>query len=433
MNHLKQIAARLPEYGLDAMLLNSEPGEYYAVGFHGEGNVVVTAQGCFYFTDSRYIEAANHLITGAEIAMTGRSRNYRAMVQEVVDRCRIRKLGFEEGYLSVADYNLWKEGLTAELVPAQKLVNSLRAAKDDGEIALMTKAQEITDRAFSEILKFIQPGMTEQEIAAKLQYDMLRFGAEKMSFDPIVVSGPNGSLPHGIPSAKQVQQGEFITMDFGCKYGGYCSDMTRTVALGEPTGEMRKVYQTVLEAQLAGIAVTKAGVPGKSIDAAARKVIEDAGYGEYFGHGYGHSLGIEIHESPNANTREETLLPVAALIALRPGISGRKAALIRVLPAARRLGRGLLGLRRACSAEGGQVAGDAIHVSGKRHKTHENQQNAADFNGIAHHALVVSEEVQHRSGEQAHRQKRDYKAPASQSTGITGVSHCAWPNFCIFL
>ena len=147
MNHLKQIAARLPEYGLDAMLLNSEPGEYYAVGFHGEGNVVVTAQGCFYFTDSRYIEAANHLITGAEIAMTGRSRNYRAMVQEVVDRCRIRKLGFEEGYLSVADYNLWKEGLTAELVPAQKLVDALRAAKDDGEIALMTKAQEITDEA----------------------------------------------------------------------------------------------------------------------------------------------------------------------------------------------------------------------------------------------------------------------------------------------
>ena len=320
MNHLKQIAARLPEYGLDAMLLNSEPGEYYAVGFHGEGNVVVTAQGCFYFTDSRYIEAANHLITGAEIAMTGRSRNYRAMVQEVVDRCRIRKLGFEEGYLSVADYNLWKEGLTAELVPAQKLVDALRAAKDDGEIALMTKAQEITDRALSEILKFIQPGMTEQEIAAKLQYDMLRFGAEKMSFDPIVVSGPNGSLPHGIPSAKQVQQGEFITMDFGCKYGGYCSDMTRTVALGEPTGEMQKVYQTVLEAQLAGIAVTKAGVPGKSIDAAARKVIEDAGYGEYFGHGYGHSLGIEIHESPNANTREETLLPVGAVVSAEPGI-----------------------------------------------------------------------------------------------------------------
>ena len=320
MNHLKQIAAKLPEYGIDAMLLNSEPGEYYAVGFHGEGNVVVTAEKCFYFTDSRYIEAAGNLITGAEIAMTGHSRNYRAMVQEVVEQCGIKTMGFEENYLSVAEYELWEKGLTAKLVPAQKLVNSLRAAKDEEEIALMRKAQEITDKAFDEILKFIQPGMTEQEIAAKLQYDMLRFGAEKMSFDPIVVSGPNGSLPHGIPSAKQVQQGEFITMDFGCKYGGYCSDMTRTVALGEPTGEMQKVYQTVLEAQLAGIAVTKAGVPGKSIDAAARKVIEDAGYGEYFGHGYGHSLGIEIHESPNANTREETLLPVGAVVSAEPGI-----------------------------------------------------------------------------------------------------------------
>ena len=320
MNHLKQIAAKLPEYGIDAMLLNSEPGEYYAVGFHGEGNVVVTAEKCFYFTDSRYIEAANNLITGAEIAMTGHSRNYRAMVQEVIDQCHIETLGFEESYLSVADYELWDKGLTARLVPAQKLVNSLRAAKDAEEIALMRKAQEITDRAFDEICKFIQPGMTEQEIAARLQYDMLRFGAEKMSFDPIVVSGPNGSLPHGVPSSKQVQKGEFLTMDFGCKYGGYCSDMTRTVALGEPTGEMKKVYQTVLEAQLAGIAVTRAGVPGKSIDAAARKVIADAGYGEYFGHGYGHSLGIEIHESPNANTREETLLPVGAVVSAEPGI-----------------------------------------------------------------------------------------------------------------
>ena len=320
MNHLKQIAARLPEYGIDAMLLNSEPGEFYAVGFHGEGNVVVTAEKCFYFTDSRYIEAANNLITGAEIAMTGHSRNYRAMVQEVIDQCHIETLGFEESYLSVADYELWDKGLTARLVPAQKLVNSLRAAKDAEEIALMRKAQEITDRAFDEICKFIQPGMTEQEIAARLQYDMLRFGAEKMSFDPIVVSGPNGSLPHGIPSSKQVRKGEFITMDFGCKYGGYCSDMTRTVALGEPTGEMKKVYQTVLEAQLAGIAVTRAGVPGKSIDAAARKVIADAGYGEYFGHGYGHSLGIEIHESPNANTRDNTLLPVGAVVSAEPGI-----------------------------------------------------------------------------------------------------------------
>ena len=320
MNHLKQIAAKLPEYGVDAMLLTSEPGEFYAVGFHGEGVVVVTAGECFYFTDSRYIEAANHLITGASISMTDRSRNYRAMVQEVVDRCGVKRMGFEEEYLSVASYQIWKEGVTPELVPAQKLVNGLRAAKDQEEIELMVKAQEITDRAFREILTFIQPGMTEQEIAAKLQYDMLRFGAMRMSFDPIVASGPNGSKPHAIPGPRKIQRGEFVTMDFGCVYGGYCSDMTRTVAIGEPTEEMKKVYHIVLEAQLAGIAAARAGVPGKSIDAAARKVIEEAGYGEYFGHGYGHSVGIEIHESPNATTRDESLMPVGAAVSAEPGI-----------------------------------------------------------------------------------------------------------------
>ena len=320
MNHLKQIAAKLPEYGVDAMLLNSEPGEFYAVGFHGEGNVVVTAEKCFYFTDSRYIEAANHLIQGAEIAMTDAGRNYRAMVQQVIDQCGIKTMGFEENYLSVADFELWDKGLTASLVPAQKLVNSLRAAKDEEELSLMRKAQEITDQAFSAILEFIRPGQTEQEIAAKLQYEMLCLGAEKMSFDPIVASGPNGSKPHAIPSDRKVQPGDFITMDFGCKFGGYCSDMTRTIALGEPTEEMKKVYQVVLEAQLAGIAMAKAGVPGKRIHDTAAKVIADAGYGAYFGHGFGHSLGIEIHEAPNANSRDETPMPEGAVVSAEPGI-----------------------------------------------------------------------------------------------------------------
>ena len=307
MNHLKQIAAKLPEYGVDAMMLTGAPGEFYAVGFHGEGIVLVTAGEVYYFTDSRYIEAAEKQITGAAIAMTDRSRNYKTMVQEVVDRCGIRKLGFEEEYMSVAAFRGWEESLNAGLVPAQKLVNGLRAAKDQEEIARMVQAQEITDRAFDAILKFIRPGMTEKEIAAKLEYDMLRFGAQRMSFEPIVVTGANGSLPHGIPGDTVVEPGSFLTMDFGCVYGGYCSDMTRTIAVGEPTEEMKKVYHIVLEAQLAGIA-------------AARRVIEDAGYGDYFGHGYGHSVGIEIHESPNANTREETIMPVGAAVSAEPGI-----------------------------------------------------------------------------------------------------------------
>ena len=320
MNHLKQIAAKLPEYGIDAMLLSSAPGEFYGVGFHGEGYVVVTAGECRYFTDSRYIEAAEKTVTGAAITMTDRNRSYPALLQQAIDDLGIRKLGFEDRYMTVAQYNYLNNALQVELVPAQGLVNGLRAAKDQEELDAMVKAQRIAERAFDEILKFIKPGVTEKEIAAKLEYDMLRFGAQKMSFDPIVVSGPNGSLPHGVPGDKKVESGEFITMDFGCIYGGYCSDMTRTVALGEPTEEMKKVYNVVLQAQLAGLAASKAGVTGKSIDAAARKVIEDAGYGEYFGHGYGHSVGIEIHESPNANMRDETLMPVGAAVSAEPGI-----------------------------------------------------------------------------------------------------------------
>ena len=319
MNHLKQIAAKLDAYGVDAMLVTSEPGEFYAIGFHGEGMVIVTKSESRYFTDSRYIEAAGNTVTGAHITMTDRTKNFMVLAEQAVKELNIGKMGIEDGYMTVSAYNQYAK-LPCELVPAQKLLNDLRAAKDEEEIALMVKAQEITDQAFDAILKFIKPGMTEREIAAKLQYEMLCRGADKMSFDPIVVSGPNGSLPHGVPGDRRVQEGEFITMDFGCKYGGYCSDMTRTIAVGEPTEEMKKVYHIVLQAQLAGIAAAKAGVPGKAIDAAARKVIEDAGYGAYFGHGYGHSVGIEIHESPNANLRDETPMPVGAAVSAEPGI-----------------------------------------------------------------------------------------------------------------
>ena len=320
MNHLKQIAAKLEDYGLDAMLILSDPGEYYAIGFHGEGAVVVTKDECRYFTDSRYIESAEKQVAGAKITMTTAAVAQKALVVKAVEELGIRKMGFEDGYLTVASWRTYESALSCELIPAQGLLNGLRAAKDEEEIALMKKAQEITDQAFDAILKFIKPGLTEREIAARLQYEMLCRGAEKMSFDPIVVSGPNGSLPHGIPGDKQVQQGEFITMDFGCKYGGYCSDMTRTIALGEPTEEMRKVYDTVLKAQLTGIAKAKAGVPGKEIHNTAAKVIEEAGYGPYFGHGFGHSVGIEIHESPNANSRDETPMPVGAVVSAEPGI-----------------------------------------------------------------------------------------------------------------
>ena len=234
------------------------------------------------------------------------------IANEVIEKEGLRRVGFDDAYMTVRDCEKYREKFHAELVPASDLLASLRRVKDAEEIESMIAAQRIAEKALSDIFHEIKPGVTEKEIAARLQYLMLHYGAENMSFDPIVVSGPNGSLPHGVPSEKTIQAGEFVTMDFGCIKNGYCSDMTRTVAVGSASEEMRNVYDTVLRAQLAGIAAAKVGVPGKEIDAAARKVISDAGYGKYFGHGFGHSLGLartegQQHQVAGFENRADTL------------------------------------------------------------------------------------------------------------------------------
>ena len=320
MNHMNHIAGKLKDYGLDAMLITSAPGEFYAVGFHGEGVALVTTKGNYYYTDSRYIEAAQRQITDCEVSLPPAGLGYPKTIQSLVEKLSLSKVGFEGQYMSVDTYERWKSVLSAELIPAGKLIEELRVVKDAEEIELMEAAQRITDEAFTKICAFIQPGMSEIEIAARLQYEMLVAGAQRMSFDPIVASGPNGSMPHAIPGARKVQKGDFITMDFGCVVGGYCSDMTRTVALGEPTEEMKTVYATVLEAQKAGIAVAKGGVTGDVVHGAAADVIAAAGYGEYFGHGFGHSVGVEIHEDPRFSPAWKKPIPAGAVLSAEPGI-----------------------------------------------------------------------------------------------------------------
>ena len=285
-----------------------------------EGVAVVTREGAYYFTDSRYIEAAEKNLKGFTVRMTHPGSSEIERINEVIGEHTIKKLGFEENDMTYGDYLRYNEALHAVLVPMQAKIDAFRATKEPWEIELMRKAQAITDQTFSELCKIIQAGMTEKELEAELLYRLYKHGAEGPSFDPIVVSGPNTSLPHGVPGERKLEFGDFITMDFGCIYGGYCSDMTRTVALGFVSEEMDKVYKTVLKAQLAGIAATKAGVAGRDIDGAARKVIADAGYGDYFGHGYGHSLGILIHEAPNANTRNDQPMPAGAVVSAEPGI-----------------------------------------------------------------------------------------------------------------
>ncbi len=320
MDHVQKIAEKLPEYGLDAMLITSESGERYALGFHGEGLLLVTRNGAHYTTDGRYIEAAQAQITNAEVSLASAGHSHLAQARAYLEAHHLNNVGFESGTMTVDAHRRYTQELSCILTPAQPLLDDLRASKDAEELESMRRAQVITDEAFRAVLNFIRPGMTEQEIAARLVYEMLRRGGEKVSFPPIVAAGANGSKPHAVPGGTVVETGMFITMDFGCKVDGYCSDMTRTVALGQPTEEMEQVYATVLAAQKAGINAARAWVPGKEVDEAARRVIREAGYGEYFTHSFGHSLGVDIHESPNASPSEDRLLPVGAVISAEPGI-----------------------------------------------------------------------------------------------------------------
>ena len=322
MNHLNAITAQLDAYQLDALCITSQPGEYYAVGLKGEGVVLVTRQGCHYFTDSRYIELAQNTVTNADVTMVTPHQDHLALASLVLEHYGLKRVGIEEAYLTVERWQKMKTAFPAdtELVPAGKLLTELRSAKTEEELAVMQKAQDITDQVFAEICEFLHAGVTESEVAAQLTYLQMKHGAEGNSFPPIVASGANGSMPHAIPTAKPIQKGEFVTMDFGCIYQGYCSDMTRTVAIGQPSDEMRRVYDAVLEAQLAGIAAAKAGVLGCDVHNAAWDVLKKYGYGDYFGHGFGHSLGIEIHESPNANRANTKPLPAGAVLSAEPGV-----------------------------------------------------------------------------------------------------------------
>ena len=306
---------------VDGLLLTSRYSRHYGAEYDiAEGVAIVAKEGCRYFTDSRYMECAENHLKGFDVQMVDRSRNYFRCINDAIADFGVTTLGYEEDYLTVAEFRGYEKNLNAKLMPFNKPISDFRGSKEEWELDLMKKAQQITDQAFTEVLPRIKVGMSELELQAELIYCMYKNGGTGLAFDPIVVSGPNTSLPHGVAGKRRIQAGDFVTMDFGASYMGYCADMTRTVAVGFATEEMKKVYSIVLEAQRAAIAETKAGVTGAFVDGIARKVIENAGYGEYFGHGYGHSLGLEIHENPNLNTRNHEPLPLHAVCSAEPGI-----------------------------------------------------------------------------------------------------------------
>ena len=322
MNNVKRIQQELRRRGLDGMLVTDEKNQRYASGFPiTDGAVVVGLEKSWLITDSRYIEAAEKAAGGcACVQMFDRQHPLMSLIKAALAEAKVERLGAEEESLSYARWANLERLLGVKLQGAQSILRTLRASKTDEEIRSMIQAQRISEKALEEVLQIIKPGMTEREVMAELVYHMLKNGSEGNSFDPIVVTGKKTSMPHGVPGDEVIRAGDFITMDFGSLKDGYCSDMTRTVAVGYATEEMRNVYDIVLKAQLAGIAAARAGIPGKEIDAAARKVITEAGYGPYFGHGFGHSLGLDIHEPPLAGPTGEAPMAEGDLCSAEPGI-----------------------------------------------------------------------------------------------------------------
>jgi len=323
MSHLQKFQAALASLELDGALISSEINQRYLCDFpFSDGYLLITPERAYLLTDSRYIEAAKESVRGFEILLPKNTMT--DTLAELISEEKISRLVLEEESVSYSEYQRLSEKFSeAKLLSgASKLLGELRAIKTPEELDRIARAQEITDRAFSHILDVISNNLntaTEQDVALELEFFMRKQGSDGLAFETIAVSGSASSRPHGVPSNVGLRKG-FLTMDFGAKYDGYCSDMTRTVYIGTPSDEEIKVYNTVLSAQNAAFPVIHAGVAGKDVDKAARDVIENAGYKGAFGHSLGHSLGMEVHERPNFSPSEQGVIPYGAVLSVEPGI-----------------------------------------------------------------------------------------------------------------
>lgn len=307
---------------LDAILVSDGYNMRYFSGFTGAtGYLLITKNSKTLFTDSRYTIAATTQAPDYTIVEVDAARDYCKVLNQVLAAEHIAALGFEANQVRYSTYETLKECLIAkELVPLSGELADLRRIKTAEEIDLHRQAEHIGDIAFEEILKDIKPGVTELEIAAKLEYIMKVNGADKLSFESIVASGVNSAKPHAEPGHKKIELGDFVTMDFGCVYNGYCSDMTRTIVVGKASEKQKEIYNTVWKAQLAVLDMLKPGLPGKAYDKVAREIIYGAGYEGYFGHGLGHSVGLEIHENPRFSMIEEDIIEAGMIMTVEPGI-----------------------------------------------------------------------------------------------------------------
>lgn len=310
---------------VEAVLLTSPANMRYAAGFTGEGYVYISRRQRLVVTDSRYLIAAGEECPDFQVREWKQKEYYLPLV-EALREDGIVDLGIEDQHMTMAAHEKLRAQLKKSAMeevattPLGDEASKLRRVKDEEEWKRISRAEAIGDRAFARIIPKLEVGMSEKRVAALLEFFMKEAGAEGLSFDTIAASGPNSAMPHAVPTDRKLQKGDFLTMDFGCRWKGYCSDMTRTVVMGKADNEQKRIYSTVLRAQQAALDGIRPGMTGKEVDALAREVIEEAGYGEQFGHSLGHSVGLEIHEKPCFSPSDDTVLKPGMVITVEPGI-----------------------------------------------------------------------------------------------------------------
>ncbi|TCT26937.1 Xaa-Pro aminopeptidase [Melghiribacillus thermohalophilus] len=320
MGRLEQLRQLLKEQNLEGLIITSPKNRRYMTGFTGTAGIVfVTLDEAIFMTDFRYTEQANEQARGYKVIEHKGPIEKEVAAQ--INSSGLKRVGFEKEHMTFSTYEKYQQLLEKiDFVPVSGLVENLRLIKTEDEIKIIKEACEIADAAFDHILSYIKPGVKEIDISNELEFFMRKMGATSSSFDIIVASGYRSALPHGVASEKRIENGELVTLDFGAYYKGYCSDITRTVAVGEISGELKKIYDIVLKAQLRGIGGLKAGMTAKQADDLTRDYIQEQGYGDYFGHSTGHGIGLDVHEGPGLSFRSEQVLKPGMVVTVEPGI-----------------------------------------------------------------------------------------------------------------
>lgn len=305
----------------EAVLVHKPSNQFYLSNYRGEGLLLITAESAHIITDFRYVEQAERETSNIKVDSISKGKGHVALANEVIEAENVKKLYYEDDFVTVVEFREIQEKIPGvEFLSLNFAPEELRKVKDESELKALRTACQISCDALHDILGDIKPGMTEKELRLKLEFKMFELGAEALAFNTIVASGINGSLPHAIPTDKKLEKGDVVTIDFGAKFGGYCADMTRNISLGEPSPKLREIFNIVLEAQQTA---QNALMPGKvcsSFDKIARDIISSYGYGEYFGHGLGHGVGIDVHESPSLNYSCNELLKPGHIVTVEPGI-----------------------------------------------------------------------------------------------------------------